>query len=90
MISLHKFSPNHLGISQTCGDKIKLQFHATSLKISVETAWQFITEKYDAAMPTEALVCLDCFITKLTQCFRESLPVGVRVISRKNNEDMTQ
>jgi len=60
------------------------------LKISDETAWQFILEKYDAAMPTEVLVCLDCFITKLTYCLRDSLPIGVRIISCKNNKVMTQ
>jgi len=60
------------------------------LKISDETTWQFIPEKYETAMPTEVLVCLDCFIAKLKYWFRESLPVGVRIISCKSNEDVTQ
>ena len=59
-----------------------------NLKISHETAGQYISAKYDAAVPTEALVYLDCFVTKY--CFRKSLPFGVGIISYKNNEGVTQ
>jgi hypothetical protein len=48
-----------------------------------ETAGQILLAKHDAVMPTESQILQDCFMG--TDCFRATVPSGVKIINYKNN-----